>query len=62
MSQQQDTQTEIQELKRRIRIMENDKKAYQDESTQMLKRQANLVDKLKDENRTLCKQMVQNSK
>lgn len=55
-------QTEIQELKRRIRIMENDKKAYQDESAQMLKRQANLVDKLKDENRTLCKQMVQNSK
>jgi len=29
---------EIQELKRRIRIMENDKKAYQDESTQMLTR------------------------
>jgi hypothetical protein len=31
-------ENEIQELKRRIRIMENDKKAYDDESSQMLQR------------------------
>jgi hypothetical protein len=38
--------------------MENDKKAYQDESTQMLTRQSNLIEKLKEENRSLCKEMV----
>ena len=42
--------------------MENDKKAYSDESSQMLARQANLIDKLKEENRTLCKEMLNNSK
>lgn len=42
--------------------MENDKKAYQDESKQMLSRQSNLIDKLKDENRNLCKDMLNNSK
>jgi hypothetical protein len=31
-------QTEINELKKRIQILENDKKAYQEESSQMLKR------------------------
>ena len=54
--------TEIQELKRRIRIMENDKKAYQDESNQMLARQAKMIDRLKDENREYCKSMLANSK
>ena len=56
-----EVQTEIQELKRRIRIMENDKKAYQEESEQMLKRQANLIDKLKGENRSLCQEMIANN-
>lgn len=42
-------------------MVDNDKKAYQDESDQMLKRQANMIDKLKDENRTLCKDMVTNN-
>ena len=46
---------EIQELKRRIRIMENDKKAYQDESNQMLQRQGKLIERLKEENRSYCK-------
>jgi len=55
-------ESEIQELKRRIRIMENDKKAYSDESSQMLLRQSNLIDKLKDENRNLCKEMLNNTK
>lgn len=55
-------QEEIAELKNRIRIMENDKKAYQDESDQMLKRQSNMIERLKDENKTLCKEMVLNSK
>ena len=55
-------ESEIQELKRRIRIMENDKKAYSDESSQMLSRQSNLIDKLKDENRNLCKDMLNNTK
>jgi small-conductance mechanosensitive channel len=49
-------------LRRKIRIMENDKKAYNEESQSMLKRQANFIDKLKEENRTFCKQMIQNSK
>ena len=61
MSSQQ-IQTEVQELRKRIRILENDKKAYEDESAQMLKRQANLINKLKDENKSLCTQMVDNSK
>ena len=52
---------EVLELNRRIRIMENDKKAYQDESNQMLQRQGKLIDRLKEENRTYCKQMVSNS-
>lgn len=55
-------QEEIAELKNRIRIMENDKKAYQDESDQMLKRQSNMIERLKDENKNLCKEMVLNSK
>ena len=42
--------------------MENDKKAYQDESDQMLKRQSNMIERLKDENKNLCKEMVLNSK
>lgn len=42
--------------------MENDKKAYQDESSQMLARQAKLIDRLKDENREYCKAMLANSK
>ena len=54
--------SEILELKNRIRIIENDKKAYQDESNQMLARQSNLIDKLKDENRNLCKDMLNNTK
>jgi predicted Zn-dependent protease len=57
-----DIQQEIAELKNRIRIMENDKKAYQDESDQMLKRQANMIEKLKEENKNYCKDMVSNSK
>lgn len=55
-------QTEIQELKRRYRILENDKKAYEDESTNMLKRQANLINKLKEENRTYCQRMLDGNK
>jgi hypothetical protein len=42
--------------------VENDKKAYQDESSQMLARQSNLIDKLKDENRNHCKEMLNNTK
>ena len=41
--------------------MENDKKAYQEESEQMLKRQANLIEKLKGENRSLCQEMIANN-
>ena len=55
-------EAEISELKKRIRIMENDKKAYEDESNQMLARQAKLIDRLKDENRDFCKTILANSK
>jgi chromosome segregation ATPase len=48
---QSQLQSEVQEMRRKIRIMENDKKAYVEESDQMLKRQANLIDKLKEENK-----------
>lgn len=51
----EEVQSEIQELRRKIRIMENDKKAYNEESQAMLKRQANFIDKLKEENRNYCK-------
>lgn len=46
---------EIDELRKRIRIIEDNKKAYADESTALLKRQGNLIDKLKEDNRALCK-------
>jgi chromosome segregation ATPase len=42
--------------------MENDKKAYVEESEQMLKRQGNLIEKLKAENKQYCKDTVKNSK
>ena len=42
--------------------MENDKKAYREESEQMLKRQANMIEKLKDENKSYCKEMLKNNK
>ena len=42
--------------------MENDKKAYQEESEQMLKRQSNMIEKLKDENKHHCKDMLKNNK
>ena len=58
----QQIETEIAELRRRLRIMENDKKAYSDESQQMLKRQANLIDKLKDDNKSLCKELLKVNK
>ena len=46
-------------MRRKLRIMEHDKKAYSEESEQMLKRQGNLIEKLKDDNKLLCKEMVQ---
>lgn len=57
-----DPSLEIKELQTKIRVMENDKKAYSEESELMLQRQAKMIDKLKDENRQLCKQMVMASK
>lgn len=42
--------------------MENDKKAYMEESEQMLKRQGNMIDKLKEENKQYCKDMVKSGK
>ena len=53
---------EIDELRKRIRIIEDNKKAYADESNALLKRQANLIDKLKEDNRGLCKSMVAKNK
>jgi len=35
---QSQLQSEVQEMRRKLRIMENDKKAYMEESEQMLKR------------------------
>ena len=42
--------------------MENDKKAYVEESEQMLKRQGNMIEKLKAENKQYCKETIKNSK
>ena len=42
--------------------MENDKKAYSEESEQMLTRQSHLIEKLKDDNKQLCRDMLQHSK
>ena len=38
MDVQSQLQSEVQEMRRKIRIMENDKKAYVEESEQMFKR------------------------
>ena len=49
-------------MRRKIRIMENDKKAYAEESEKLFERQAKMIEKLKDENKTLCKDMLRSNK
>ena len=45
-----DTQEEYLDLQRRYKNVENDRKAYNDETQAQLKKQKNMIDKLQKEN------------
>ena len=56
------SQAEIQELKRKIEQIKTENMNLEKESDDTLTRQAKLIDRLKEENRDYCKQMVSNNK
>jgi SMC interacting uncharacterized protein involved in chromosome segregation len=58
LSAQQQLDQDISELRRKIRIMTSDLQAYQEESKMNLDRQSNIIQRLKDENKVLCKEMI----